>query len=686
MRTLFVSAVLVQLVYLLSGCGGNANSTPVTHPHVQALQITSTSLPTGSAQAPYGGSTGIVLTALGGVSPYAWNWTAQAGSSLAQGLSLSTAGVITGIPAAVGSYSLAVTVTDAETPPRTSTALFTLVIESQPQSSLMITSGAPPNGADGVLYDATRVRCYWPNMQGCTCVYGGDRPYCTKVTSSGFVLSASGGKSPYNWSWVAAQGSSLPPGLNLSPDGKISGTPENGDGNFQVIVTLTDSESPDEQARASYTIFIAGPPPPGITPSPAPPAGAVNHPYDFLFSGGGGFPPYVWSESGALPPGLAFTSNGELSGTPTATGTYTIILDMKDSTGQTAPPATVTIGIYAHGFSALENMTAARASHTETVLPNGKVLLIGGGTATAEIFDPNSESFSATGSMETVRNQHTATLLQNGKVLVTGGTDAGGEVLATAELFDPATNTFTATSNMEIGRFFHAAVQLADGRVLVTGGTDSSGAVLSPAEVFDPKTNTFTATNDMSVGRYAHTITLLTTGKVLLTGGLTSTGFATATAEIFDPTSGGFTSTGAMPVAVYEHVATLLNDGSVLITGGQLLNPTINGFFGAASAELFDPTTARFSSTHDMNSAHASHIAAILDDGRVLVAGGADANNTTSSAAEVFDPATGTFSPTGSMITPRYFHAAVRLNDGRVLVTGGLDSNGQALDSAEFYQ
>jgi hypothetical protein len=76
------------------------------------------------------------------------------------------------------------------------------------------------------------------------------------------------------------------------------------------------------------------------------------------------------------------------------------------------------------------------------LLPNGKVLVAGGGSssavlASAELYDPASGTWTATGSLATVRIQHTATLLPNGTVLVAaGGLVPFGNFLASAELYD----------------------------------------------------------------------------------------------------------------------------------------------------------------------------------------------------------------------------------------------------------
>src|SRR5689334_4763859 len=91
-------------------------------------------------------------------------------------------------------------------------------------------------------------------------------------------------------------------------------------------------------------------------------------------------------------------------------------------------------------FTSTGPMTTPRAGHTATLLPDGKVLIVGGGglgSASAELYNPSTGTFEAIGGPLALRFQHTATLLPNGKVLIVSGT--------TAELYDPATRTFSFT-------------------------------------------------------------------------------------------------------------------------------------------------------------------------------------------------------------------------------------------------
>jgi hypothetical protein len=215
-------------------------------------------------------------------------------------------------------------------------------------------------------------------------------------------------------------------------------------------------------------------------------------------------------------------------------------------------------------FSPTGSMAAARDLHVATLLADGRVLVTGGTPfgmynsdagqvlASAEVYDPKSGSFSPAGSMVVPRASHTATLLKDGRVLVTGGAKSnmdgtGTTSLASAELWDPKTGKFTTTGSMTVARTFQEATLLADGRVLVTGGCADgwywNDHFYAEAEIYDPTTGRFAATGSMADALVAQTATLLLDGRVLIAGGYDGTAHVTTT-ELYDPKTGTFIPTG----------------------------------------------------------------------------------------------------------------------------------------------
>ncbi|WP_437302345.1 kelch repeat-containing protein [Sorangium sp. So ce388] len=289
-----------------------------------------------------------------------------------------------------------------------------------------------------------------------------------------------------------------------------------------------------------------------------------------------------------------------------------------------------------------------------------------------------------TRAMNEARVWHTATPLEDGRVLVVGGRGVDAE-LASAEVFDPASSVWLPIGPMGSSRAFHAATRLKDGRVLVTGGThfhDVLDEDLASAEVFDPASGTWSPVGSMLTARGRHTATLLNDGRVLLAGGSyhhDDVDEKLASAELFDPVSGAWSPVRSMLAARAEHTATLLDDGRVLVAGGYT-----QGGEKVASAELFDPASGTWLALDPMLIPHAQHTATLLKDGRVLVAGGNTRAQEAPESAEVFDPASQAWQPAGPMITGRAGHTATLLGDGRVLLAGGL-SIGSQLESAEVF-
>ena len=684
-------AVTAAAFVLLSGCGGGSGSSSTAPP-----------LPTHFAVTPSAGTAvqGVGFTVTVAAIDTAGNLATSYSGSVR--LSSSDSAAVLPAPAPLTNGQQTFSVTMATIGPQTISATDTVTTSLAGQSpsiaviarqSIAITSGPPPGGVVGARYSPHEY------CKGGRCGF-----------SYGFSLAASGGVGNVTWTWAAASGSSLPPGLSLASN-VISGTPPVGSVNsYNVIVTATDGGSPAALTSLPYTITIVNPPLPAIAVLPGPQGATLNQPYSYQFQVTG-LAPFAFSATGALPPGLApLTATGLLAGTPTSANLYPITVHATDPAGQPTSQA-FTIGVFEHGFSPTGSMQAVRALHTATLLASGQVLVTGGLSneggfnwyTSSELFTPANGSFATTGALHVARAYHTATQLcdlaalpcTNPKVLVVGGEAAAGAV-ASAELYDPAAGTFALTGgSLVTARYGHTATRLLSGKVLIAGGNTTTGTVdtgsVASAELFDPATGTFSATaTPMASARFFHTATLLSDGRVLITGGVVAGGAHLDSAELFDPATGTFsTIPSPMTVAREGHTATLLPGGKVLIAGGLDASGA-----GAVAAELYDPAAAApaasFTTTGALVTPRWLHTAVLLPSGQVLIVGGSFLEQGPDlKHAELYDPASELFASTGGMQVPRTGHTLISLgSSGKVLVVGGTSSANfdGAVNTAEVYQ
>ena len=319
------------------------------------------------------------------------------------------------------------------------------------------------------------------------------------------------------------------------------------------------------------------------------------------------------------------------------------------------------------------------------------------------------------------------------RVLITGGSPDGSSsrMLKSADLYVPATNRFEPTQDMIAARQSHISIpvsmrgggiagSLRLEQTLVAGGVgvvNSSGdtSYLATAEIFSE--GRFHAIADMGAARAGAVAAKTSSGRILVAGGqgydpdamvLTSAEYLRATnAAGFEF---GFTRTGGDMVHQRAlHTATPVRVlarrfPAILITAGG--DDTANW-----TAEVYVARDDDFgiSAPIQMRYSRVLHAAALLNDGRVLVCGGARRSSGTDpewDQAELFDPMTLTFSEfvatgnppsdyrrVGPMKEPRQGHNATTLPDGRVLIVGGsktIDSRagqrvGALLEKAEIF-
>jgi N-acetylneuraminic acid mutarotase len=175
------------------------------------------------------------------------------------------------------------------------------------------------------------------------------------------------------------------------------------------------------------------------------------------------------------------------------------------------------------------SLALPHADHTATLMADGRVLVAGGSISfpgenpqDTEMYDPVSDIWSSAGTIlgEPIDPRYSsATLLPDGKVLLAGGGDATDWVLDGNFLYDPATNSWSAGGNLETFRELHSATMLPSGEVLIAGGFNYSDVAAS-SELYDPATGTSKIGSNLVIPRAAHTATLLPNGMVLVTGGV----------------------------------------------------------------------------------------------------------------------------------------------------------------------
>ena len=339
----------------------------------------------------------------------------------------------------------------------------------------------------------------------------------------------------------------------------------------------------------------------------------------------------------------------------------------------TLAPGAAAVVAAGGGWSAAASMIKPHQAATATLLPNGKVLVVGsfGQIDTgAELYDPVADSWSPAGTMVVPRALGTATLLPSGKVLIAGGIAADtGHSTTRTEIYDPVASAWSAGGGMAVPRSSHTATLLPSGKVLVAGGQNQSGYIAT-AELYDPATDHWTMAARMDAGYASPHATLLGNGRVLIAGGTT---LGDGRGQLYDPATDRWSNAGT--AARIAATATSLPDGRALITGQ------------AKEADLYDPTANRWSLAAPMLQDRADPTATILDDGKILVVGGTTTTGGQQlwlTSAEIYDPALNRWTPAGCMAQARWEHTATLLTTKKVLVAGGQVPS-VTLSSAELF-
>ncbi len=297
-------------------------------------------------------------------------------------------------------------------------------------------------------------------------------------------------------------------------------------------------------------------------------------------------------------------------------------------------------------------LATGRSAHTATRISSGDIILAGNtaGSPEVEAFDPITGRVRSAGQLLAHRYAHTATLLDEDKILLIGG---GGWAIDTTEIFDPRAGASTFAGNLRRGRWYHMATPLPDGRVLIAGGCESP-----EIEIWEHGTQTTSVAGALSQGRYAATATTFPDGRVLIAGGAAATSWEVlASTEWFDPETGDTTQGPSLTAPRYGHEAVLTDSGDLIVIGY------------AGTLDVLDAGAGAFRSV-DANVSAFKPRATLLASGKILITGG-ETNSGAIAKSYLYDPKTETVETLPNLSTRRVEHSATLLEDGRVLLAGG---------------
>lgn len=403
--------------------------------------------------------------------------------------------------------------------------------------------------------------------------------------------------------------------------------------------------------------------------------------------------------------GLAATGNVTFDVAATSGVAHAVISGGGQSTGDLGVVTTTqhpTLPV--PGSTTTYTLTAQNAAQD---VPGTKTL-----TATVIVADAIAQS-----SLASVRFGAASVRLPDGRVLITGGTPDGtlGSALGTGTIYDPNTGVFSdgtgnaanATFSLKIARAFHTAtlfkLSASNYKVLLVGG--NAGETSYEVVSIPPAGSAATSANDSTTAntRCGHTATLVpgkseptaTHAEVFVEGGTDCSTLTLGTSKSQNTTelwTDGNAATAAQKPTTTEHVfatATVLPDNSLMIAGGGSAHAAATNkvqIYGAP----FD-ANATPNAEFTMQAARTSHTATLLQNGKVMLVGGAPTATTVANTTEIYTPSgsehsgtNGTFASTNlpSLTTARADQAAVLLQNGMVLVLGGDDRAGHSFGSA----
>lgn len=285
------------------------------------------------------------------------------------------------------------------------------------------------------------------------------------------------------------------------------------------------------------------------------------------------------------------------------------------------------------------------------------------------------------GDLRTDRQHHKARYVGNGKVLVIGGYTASTGILtgkrtASCELIDVRKKTIRSAAPLAVERGVVSVASAEDGTLYVLGG-DTDNGLTDLVERYDAEANTWEVVGRLAVPRWQHASVFVSSTEILVVAG-----WGEGSAEIFDVTTGTSTLVADFPWVANALVTIPLLHHRPAFIGGRTGGPNTPN---TSTAMAFDAARNRWLSVCEFTERTVRPTSLPLMNGHVLLTGGTVTERpfVTRTGIDVvkeqYDVAR-----IGALTTGRQWHSMAQWSDGRVIVAGGFTDDAIITSSTEW--
>lgn len=328
-----------------------------------------------------------------------------------------------------------------------------------------------------------------------------------------------------------------------------------------------------------------------------------------------------------------------------------------------------------HGFDAvvLGDGTLLAVGDDYSCQPGGAV----GGSERADLYDPSSDTWTEADGLNKPRKAPATVGLRDGSAMVIGGINSDDYPFSSTKIFSPETREWSDGPLLGLARGEPHTASLGDGRVLVVSDTGSRGRDIT-SEIYDPRTEAWTRAAPLPQTFSLQRLLALTDDpedRVIAAGYSHVDSEPMPAMLTYAPERDEWTSIDS-PRAFFGYGLAALPGRGALAIGGQEGGELAGGDAVLADVDRLDPETGRWTAVASLAMARIDAQVAVLQDGRVLVVGGAtggdfEARSRVLKSTEIYDPSADRWASGGELLEARKDGLAVVLQDGSVLILGG---------------